>query len=154
MLGRFPDALPDLSKSLELEPKSAETWYFRAFCFEKTRNPDNALQDYSKAIDLNPNYVEALVNRGLMYYNRQKTAESIADNSAALLICAAELKPMVLVNRANAFLQAGKLAEALSDASQALAINPNYPRAYQTRASIYQQLGQYELAKADLLQIK
>ena len=154
MLGRFPDALPDLSKSLELEPKSAETWYFRAFCFEKTRNPDNALQDYSKAIDLNPNYVEALVNRGLMYYNRQKTAESIADNSAALLICAAELKPMVLVNRANAFLQAGKLAEALSDASQALAINPNYPRAYQTRAGIYQQLGQYELAKADLLQIK
>jgi tetratricopeptide (TPR) repeat protein len=154
MLSRFAEAVPDLSKSLDLEPKSAETWYFRAFCFEKTQQADNALQDYSKAIDLNPSYVEALVNRGLMYYYRNQLEASIADNSAALRICAADLKPMILVNRANAYLQSGSLEAALSDVNQALKLNPNDNRAHQTRAAVYLKLGKPEQARLDLEQMK
>jgi tetratricopeptide (TPR) repeat protein len=150
MLSRFADALPDLSKSIELEPKSAETWYFRAFSHEKTASLDNAFRDYSKAIELNPNYVEALVNRGLLYYNAQQYQESIADNTTALNISSAGIKPMILVNRANALLQSGKLPEALADVNNALQLNPNYPRAYKSRAAIYQKLGQAEKAQEDL----
>lgn len=150
ILNRYAEALPDLTRSLELEPKSAETWYFRAFSNEKTNNPAAAMADYSKAIELNPNYVEALVNRGLLFYQQQKFQESIADNSKALGIAAPGIQPMILVNRANAFLQTGKLQEALADADKALSINQNYPRAYQTRAAIYQKLGQPEKAAADL----
>jgi len=138
MLSRFSEALPDLTKSLELEPKSPETWYFRAFTNDRTGNAAQAISDYSKAIELNPNYVEALVNRGLLYYNQQKFNESIADNSAALNISTAGIKPMILVNRANGYLKISAYQEALVDVDQALQLDPSYDRAKQSRAAIQQ----------------
>lgn len=150
MLSRPAEAIPDLSRSIELEPKSAETYYFRAVAFEKTGDSENAIRDYGSAIQLNPNYVEALVNRGLQHYNGGRPGEAIADYTSALRIAAQQVQPMILVNRANAFLQTGKLNEALEDANKALSVNPNYPRAYQTRGAIFTRLGQPDKAQADL----
>jgi tetratricopeptide (TPR) repeat protein len=150
LLSRFEEALPDLSKSLELEPKSAEIWYFRAFSSERTGKVTEALGDYSRAIDLNPNYVEALVNRGLLYYKDNNFEQAIKDNTRALAIAAPGIKPMILVNRANALMQSGQLNEALGDLNEAVAVDPNYKRAYQSRAAVYQKLGQDAKAREDL----
>ena len=150
LLGRFEEALPDLSKSLELEPKSAEIWYFKAFSGEKAGKMTEALGDYSKAIELNPNYVEALVNRGLLYYKDNNFEQAVKDNTRALAIAAAGIKPMILVNRANALMQSGQLNEALGDLNEAVTIDPNYKRAYQSRAAVYQKLGQDAKAREDL----
>ncbi len=154
MLSRPAEAIPDLSRSIELEPKSAETYYFRAVAFEKTGDSENAIRDYGSAIQLNPNYVEALVNRGLQYYNGGRPGEAIADYTSALRFAAQQVQPMILINRANAFLQTGKLNEALEDANKALSINPNYPRAYQTRGAIFTRLGQPDKAQADLQKVQ
>lgn len=108
------------------------------------------MSDYTKAIELNPNYVEALVNRGLIYFGRQKFPEAIADDTKALAIAPDVFKPMILVNRANAYLQTAAIKDALADANKALEINANYPRAYQTRSVIYNILGEPEKARADL----
>ncbi|MBL7825767.1 MAG: tetratricopeptide repeat protein [Saprospiraceae bacterium] len=150
ILKRYSEAIPDFNKSIDLEPKSAETWYFRAFSLEKTSDPAKAIADYSEAIRLNPNYVEALVNRGLMYYQQQRYPEAIADDSKALSIAAAGIKPMILVNRANAYFQMGNHPEALNDVNNALQLNPNYPRAYQSRAAIFLKMGLPDKAQADL----
>ena len=150
LLSRFEEAIPDLSKSLELEPKSAEIWYFRAFSSEKTGNLTEALNDYTKAVELNPDYVEALVNRGLLHYKDNKYDLAIKDNTRALSIAAAGIKPMILVTRANAYMQSGQLNEALADLNEAVAIDPNYKRAYQSRAAVYQKLGQNAKAAEDL----
>ncbi len=136
ILSRFTEALPDLSRSLELEPKAPETWYFRAFANDRSGNPAQAISDYSKAIELNPNYVEALVNRGLLHYNDKNFKESLADYTAALNIAAPGLKPMILTNRANSYYSTGAFKEALADVDQALALDPNYERAKQSRAVI------------------
>ena len=150
ILSRPAEALPALSRSLELEPRAPEAYYFRAVAYEKTGSPDQALADYSQAIQLNPNYVEALVNRGMLQYTAQHYAEAIADNTAALNIAAATVQPMILCNRANAYLLSGQPEPALADVNQALRINANDVRAYQTRAAIYQALGQATAAQADL----
>ena len=57
---------------------------------------------------------------------------------------------MILNNRAFAQLKSGQLARALEDVDKALTINPNYPFAYNTRAAIYQQMGQPAKAAEDL----
>jgi tetratricopeptide (TPR) repeat protein len=150
LLGRFEESLPDLSKSLELEPKSAEIWYFRAFSSEKTGKITEAVSDYSRAIELNPNYVEALVNRGLLYYKDNNFEQAIKDDTRALEVAAAGIKPMILVNRANALLQSGQPGEALRDLNDAVALDPNYKRAYQSRAAVYMKLGQEAKAREDL----
>ncbi|MDX1913758.1 MAG: tetratricopeptide repeat protein [Saprospiraceae bacterium] len=149
ILNRPAEAIPDLNRSLELEGKSAETWYFRAVAREKTGDLPNAVADYSEALKLNPNYVEALVNRGLLYAKSERFAEAIADYSAALNIAAPQVQPMILNNRAFAQMKTGKLEAALQDVGKALEINPNYPFAYNTRAAIYQQMGQPAKAQAD-----
>ncbi|MEO6758874.1 MAG: tetratricopeptide repeat protein, partial [Saprospiraceae bacterium] len=154
ILSRPAEAIPDLSRSLELEPKAAEAYYFRAVAYDKTGAPDKALADYGQAIQLNPNYVEALVNRAMLEYNAQRYTEAIADNTTALNIAAAAVQPMILCNRANAYLLTGQLQPALADVNQAIRINANDPRAYQSRAAIYQALGQSAAAQADLQKIQ
>lgn len=151
MLNRAKDAIPDLDRSIELEPKSAETFYFRAVAHDKTGDAESAIRDYGSAIRLNPNYVEALVNRGILYFDAKRFEESAADYTAALSVAAANVQPMILVNRANAWLQAGQFDKALKDASDAIAINPQYGRAYHTRGAVYLKLGDTAKAGADLL---
>jgi len=150
ILNRAPEAVPDLNRSIELEPKSPEAFYFRGVAHEKGGDIPKALADYGQALQLNPNYVEALVNRGLLRTKGEQFSEAVTDYTAALAIAAPQVQPMILNNRAFAQLKSGQLSKALEDADKALAINPNYPFAYNTRAAIYQQMGQGAKAQADL----
>ncbi|MFM7401019.1 MAG: tetratricopeptide repeat protein, partial [Bacteroidota bacterium] len=92
----------------------------------------------------------ALVNRGLLHYKDNNFGQAIKDDTRALEIAATGIKPMILVNRANAFMQAGQLNEALADLNEAVSVDPNYKRAYQSRAAVYQKLGQDAKAREDL----
>jgi tetratricopeptide (TPR) repeat protein len=150
ILNRATEAVPDLNRSIELEPKSPEAFYFRGIAHEKGGNIPNAVADYGQAINLNPNYVEALVNRGLLHTKSEQFAEALSDYTAALSYASSQVQPMILNNRAFAHLKSGQLVKALEDADKALTINPNYPFAYNTRAAIYQQMGQAAKAQADL----
>jgi tetratricopeptide (TPR) repeat protein len=154
ILNRAAEAMPDLNRSIELEPKSPEAFYFRGLADEKEGNLEKAISDYGQAIKLNPNYVEAMVNRGLLLAKSTRYAEAVDDYSAAFAISAPQVQPMILNNRAFSLLKSGKLDEALKDANKALEINPNYPFAYNTRAAIYQQLGQAAKAQADLAKVQ
>lgn len=154
ILNRAPEAVPDLNRSIELEPKSPEAFYFRGVAHEKGGNIPNALADYGQAIQLNPNYVEARVNRGLLFTKSAQFDAAITEYSAALSVAAPQVQAMILNNRAFAQLKSGQLAKALEDTNKALAINPNYPFAYNTRAAIYQQMGESAKAQADLQKVK
>jgi tetratricopeptide (TPR) repeat protein len=152
ILSRPAEAIPDLAKSLELEPRNPETWYFKAVAEGKTGDLAGALKDYSKAIELNPQYVEALVNRGLMYFNEQKFDEAIADYTAALAV-----RPDIIIarnNRAMAYLSKGMLNEALADVNKSIEAQSNYPKSYETRAKVYSQMGKTAEAARDMEKVK
>ncbi|MBN8680613.1 MAG: tetratricopeptide repeat protein [Chitinophagales bacterium] len=152
ILSRPAEAIPDLAKSLELEPRNPETWYFKAVAEGKTGDLAGALKDYSKAIELNPQYVEALVNRGLMYFNEQKYDEAIADYTSALSV-----RPDIIIarnNRAMAYLSKGMLNEALADVNKSIEAQSNYPKSYETRAKVYTLMGKTAEAAKDLEKVK
>ncbi len=149
-LNRPAEAIPDLDRSLELEPKSDEAYYFRAIAQEKTGNLEKALADYTSAINLKPLALEAIMGRGTLQFNTKHYPEAIADFSTAVNMAAPALKPMVYNNRASAYLQTGQYEEAVKDADKALALNPQYANAYRTRGTAYMQLGQTAKGQADL----
>lgn len=148
ILNRPAEAIPDLARSIELEPKNEETYYFKAVAEEKTGNTEQAVADYSKAIALRSGYIEALVNRGLLYAKAQRNEEAIADYSAAL--AANPNIALALNNRAAAYINLRRFEEALADVNRAVEVQPNYARAYLTRAQIYNTLGKADLAAADM----
>jgi protein O-mannosyl-transferase len=147
MLNQGKEALPALDKSIALEAKNPETWYYRANAREKTGDLAGAAQDYGEAIRLKPDYVEPLINRGLLLMQTQQYEAAIQDYTRA--INAAPRLEMAYNNRAYALLKTGQAAKGLEDVNKALEINPNYLRAYQTRGFIYQALGQNDKAQAD-----
>ncbi len=137
VINGLPDkAIPDLTHSLELEPKSHEAHYFRAVAYDKGSKPDLAAKDYTAALQLNPNYVEALVNRGQLSFAAQNYPAAIEDFTKGISIASSNVKPMILTNRANAYLLSGQTEKAKQDVNAALAINPNFARAQQLQASI------------------
>jgi protein O-mannosyl-transferase len=150
MMQQWLEAVIDLSKSLELEPKSHEAYFFRALARDKANDHVAALEDYTKSIELNENNVEALVNRAMIYFNAKMFKEAIADQTKALGIAAEQYKPLILNNRATAHLYTGDLDAAITDLDNALKINPQYVRALQTRASVWQKKGDTAKMQADL----
>jgi protein O-mannosyl-transferase len=132
-------AMPDLLKSISLDPNIAETYYFKAIVEGKANNPDAALQSYTMAINLKPTYIEALVNRGYIHSNAQRYTEAINDYNQAL-----QANPNVafaLNNRASAYMMQGNLQKALEDANKSLQLQPNYTKAVETRDKILKLMG-------------
>ena len=56
-------ALADFDKAIELEPKSAESYYYRYQCYNVSIL---GFEDLNKAISLNPKYTEAYCSRGIL----------------------------------------------------------------------------------------
>lgn len=151
ILNRPAEAIPDLTRSLELEPRNPDTYYFLAIAQGKTGDVVNSLKNYSKAIELRPDYIEALVNRGLIYYNSFRYDEAIADYTAAIAA-----KPDVAIafnNRANAYLKIGQKDKALADVTRAIQLQPNNVKNYETRAAVFSALGMTTEMESDLLRI-
>lgn len=151
ILNRPAEAIPDLTRSLELEPRNPDTYYFLAVAQGKTGDVVNSLKNYSKAIELRPDYIEALVNRGLIYYNSFRYDEAIADYTAAIAA-----KPDVAIafnNRANAYLKTGQKDKALADVTRAIQLQPNNVKNYETRAAVFSALGMTTEMESDLLRI-
>jgi protein O-mannosyl-transferase len=150
MQQQWLEAVVDLKRSLELEPKSHEAYFFRALARDKAGDDVAALEDYTKSIELNSTNVEALVNRAQIYFNARMYKQAIADQTTALNMAIDQYKPMILNNRASAQLYAGDLKAAMDDANNALKINPGYVRALQTRAAIWQKMGNTAKAQEDM----
>lgn len=153
-LKRYEEAIPALTKSLELEPKSAETWLLRGKAQQQTGKTDLALKDYDKSLELEPGIIEARMNRAVILFNAGEYARAIEDNTLILDSAPEPAKVPVLLNRANCYLKSGATDKALADVNNALEINPNYTKGYQTRAAIWQLMGQTDKMQADLAKIK
>jgi tetratricopeptide (TPR) repeat protein len=153
-LKRFEEAIPALSRSLELEPKEPETWLLRAKAHQQLGNTAQALEDYGKALELEPKAVEARMNRAVILFALKQYDAAISDNTAALALAPEPAQVPILLNRANCYLMSGSPQKALEDANKALTINPQYTRGYQTRAAIWQALGQPAKMQEDLSKVK
>ena len=137
--GDYEAAIVTLTKAIELDPKDAMTYSFRASAYGVLGNYNKALADCNKAIELNPKYALAYYSRGLAYLKLGNYNQSIADNTKAI-----ELNPkyaLAYYNRGLAYLELDNYNKALVDSNKAIELNPKYALAYFLRGAAYDKLG-------------
>ena len=139
-------ALVSMNRSIELDPKAPESYFYRGNIFYSQQNYTAALNDYLKAVELNPQYREAYYNIGVTYNTTNRFQESIEPLTKAINIMPNEY---MYQTRASSFFNLRRLQEALDDYTKAIAINPQVGQVYFNRGATYLNLQQTSNACAD-----
>jgi tetratricopeptide (TPR) repeat protein len=82
--GYKDEALADLNRALQLDPKNVDLLAERALVWVAKEDQDKALVDLNAAIALNPKHAESLKQRCVILYSRKQLLESKKDCEAAL----------------------------------------------------------------------
>ncbi len=65
--GNYTDALNDLNRAIELDPKMSSAYINRGILYKNQGDYDAALDDYNKAAELNPSDAVIYINRANLY---------------------------------------------------------------------------------------
>lgn len=140
--GRAAEAIPILSRLIELNPTNQIYYYTRATILEDQGDTSSAREDYIKALDLKPDFFEALYNLGASYYNEGADMRVLA-NEVADPVKYKEYKAKIDV----------VLTEAVAYLERARAIQPDNRSTLESLKSLYaltNQTDKYEEIKAKL----
>lgn len=115
-LKKFPEALSDFSKCIELKP-SSESYFNRGAAKFNQKDFKGALLDLSMALSMNKNDKKALYKRALTEYNLEDYKASLTDFDKFIKLD--ERNYQAIYERALAKLQLGNIKEACSDLQKA-----------------------------------
>ncbi|HRV45928.1 MAG TPA: tetratricopeptide repeat protein [Smithellaceae bacterium] len=157
-LGRYDEAIADLSEGLRINPKSAGLYSARGQAYQFLKKYELAVADLSRAIELEgPDDLFASHDFMLRAFNYEKLRKydlAIADWSALL-----NKKPddrFYIKQRADLYVKAGKYDQAIKGYVKVLTLKPeNYEIAavYYGRAQAYGFKGQPQEAIQDLARV-
>jgi tetratricopeptide (TPR) repeat protein len=85
LLGRFADALGDLDRVLEADPRRADAWTLRAAALRHLDRAEEAMRDVERALGLDAENAEALLERGILRQLRGDTAGAREDWQRAVV---------------------------------------------------------------------
>jgi len=157
----YSKAIADFSKVIELNPRHASAYYYRANSYYyygifhgfRSIDPffyDKAVSDFTKAIELNRRTFhteDCYYYRGLAYFVKGEYDSAISDYSKAI-----ELNPRYVrayTSRASACHSKGDYGKAISDYTKAIKIAPQYNEAYYNRGKAYSAKGEFDHAISD-----
>jgi len=116
----YNEALTELNKALEIDPKSAEAYYWRGRTLVNLGRLDQGENDFKAAVQLKPDYSEAYDNLGWLASKQGRVDEGIAYLSKSI-----EYKPenaWAFYNRSRLFFSKGDVAGAMKDAEKACSL--------------------------------
>jgi len=144
---QWDPALADLTRAIELDPKTAWRYGLRSEASRAKGDLDGALQDLTRALELDPSEVLGYAQRASIHFQREEYDLALGDYSKIL-----ELDPdnlTALRNRAAAHFRRGDFEDAVRDYSEAIDRAPDNVTAYGFRAYTYERSGQLAAAIAD-----
>jgi len=153
-LERYPEAIADADRSLELRPAYSPFWADRGWAYVCAGQAERGIEDLNRALELHP-YFLAFVYRGAAYFDLGDFAAALADYDRVIELYADNLSYSPYLNRGILRLIQGYTpaeAEADFDVSVARlpdAVTPN-PRPYAYRGLVRAMQGRYAEALADL----
>jgi tetratricopeptide (TPR) repeat protein len=146
--GDYDGAITLLNKALALNPKDAQAFYQRAWCYSAKNAWDNVIADADKALALGhpyPGYVYTLRGQGRL--GKLDFKGCIEDATQAIAIV--PKSAMAYTLRAEATVRSGKWENVLEDCTTAIALLPDSVDGYMFRGYYYAHLGAMEAAEAD-----
>jgi tetratricopeptide (TPR) repeat protein len=145
--GDMNGAIADLSRAIELDPKSEPAVYRRGTFKLQKGDYDGAIADLSRAIELSPNTADYYSDRGLAKLRKHDNDGAIADFTRTI-----ELDPKNAIayrNRALAKNIKGDADGALADYNHAIELDPKSAGAFNSRGMIQKSKGNLDGALAD-----
>src|SRR5262245_13134163 len=140
-------AIADLSRVIELDPKSEPAIYRRgAFKLQKGDN-DGAITDLSRAIELSPNTADYYSDRGLAKLRKRDNDGAIGDFTRAIDLDSKNA--IAYRNRALAKNMKRDAEGALGDYNRAIELDPKNAGAFNSRGAIKKSKGDVDGAIAD-----
>ncbi len=118
--GKFPDAIRQYRKAVELKPDYAEGWHSLGKVLGRNGQLAEAISSFSKSINYRKRYFEALTDRAIAKATLGKTDDALNDLNAAISI-----NPDydgAYFNRALIFLNTGKKEQACTDLKKAVSL--------------------------------
>lgn len=145
--GAYDLALADFDEAIRLDPALSVSHNGRGISYAMKGEQTKAIAAFSDAIRLNAFYAIAYSNRGRAYASIGDFGSAIADLKKAVQI---EEDPKFYNELAWTYFRSGDSVLGLPVAAKALRMDPSYADAYDTRAAIYESLGDREKAISDL----
>ena len=145
--------ISDLDTAIELAPVSvriARAYALRGLARYNLKQYEDAIVDLSIATERNPEFTFAYGYRAHALLKMDRFEEAIDDYSRAIELQASSSS--LYTDRARAYRKAGRSEDALSDYSIAIHLNKDGSPSgvpYLMRASLYIELGDFELAEID-----
>ena len=144
------EAIGSMDKALKLDPDNAEAHYLLGFIRYQQSEFKPAEKEFRRVLKLDPYYTDAHNNRGLVYRDTKQYDKALAEFQTALNAKTYAAKDKVHLNLGHLYLARGMNAEAIASFQQAVALNPNYQRAFLGLGTAYMRAGQGDLAEKAL----
>jgi tetratricopeptide (TPR) repeat protein len=133
----------------EVDPQTADGYFFRGSFFERFLRADNqALKDYTKAVELNPALHEARLHRSNIYVRRGDFSSALDDCNKAKEAKAPETGVHYCFG--FAYEMSNRYDEAVDEFGKTIALDPKNADALQNRGSLFVLTGRYAEAIPDL----
>ncbi len=157
--GKYQEGDDDYAKAIDKLNDSkdlAKLYKYRGDCKARLIDYTEADKMYTQSISYNADYYSAYWSRAYYRNLDSKSEDAIADYKKAISIIeasgtndnSADLAS-ICRNLSLLYSDLDRNDDALDAINKALQADPNYVKGFQTRADIYQQMKNYEKAKAD-----
>ncbi|MEH2445146.1 MAG: tetratricopeptide repeat protein [Nostoc sp.] len=147
LMERYPEALQDFDRAIELDPKYDWAIALRGLTFCLMERYLEALEDIDRAIELNPKLHWAIAHRGVTYRSMKRYPEALEDFDRAI-----ELNPKLhwaIASRGVTYRLMERYPEALEDFDRAIELNPKSDWAITRRGVTYRSMKRYPEALED-----
>lgn len=121
-LNRREEALDDIGKAIELNPKQAKCYYVRGVLLIELRRYQESISDFSKAIELCPSYSSFYTNRGYAYSELGQYENALVDFGKAIKLASND--PWNYNNRGTIYTERKEFKKAYADLRRALKLCP------------------------------
>ena len=146
---RYPEALEDFDRAIELNPKFDWAIAHRGDIYRIMKRYPEALEDFDRAIELNPKYDWAIALRGQTYHSMKRYTEALEDFDRAIELDDPKFD-WAIAHRGQTYLMLKLYNEALADFNRAIDLDSDSNWKLYNRALAYQALNQPDKAWADL----
>lgn len=146
-LGLPAEAVNDLDKAIELEPKDVIARTLKAEVYFNSGMYPEAAKECEAALSLDPNFVGAQVLRTRAHIRMKDFNKALEEANALLALTPKSPEPLLL--RGAAYEGLGKTQEAVADLTAAVTADPKMTKAYYYRAKAYADAGQYDKSVDD-----
>lgn len=130
---RYIDAA--LAESSQSSRAKAQLWFLRSKHMNAAEDPDGVVAALSEAIRYDPNFVDALVERGVVYGDRQSFDDAFTDLNSAIRL--APDNPIAYGHRGNYWYALRNWDQAILDYGRTIEFSPNDGEGYFARAAVW-----------------